>query len=354
MKITPQILVANSLKKQIQQATQAKRTCHICSTVLVLSGEIIMSNALFSITEETGELILLESGLAALSAIAGKVNVFLTISSSADHIPDKNTITYELVGCGDGSDGCSYCVIDLTTLVRRDDLPSLLFSLCNLLSLSSALFVQFDVEDNNKNITDLSFFNNLQDLFENNLSALQQAVRMPLMHYYSRGSRELPVKAGKRAVDKMLLPETGFSEDIGKRNCTRNILSSLPQHKELIQLRAHEGSIASHPEVADRYACDHLCAQLTRSTALYLINSALYLSPWSVYTLPSLQHGPVPSPASAVSGPHRSTPGPLPCRHTARVPPPPRVSAGQPRPRAAGGSRAAETGGLLLCTIRWP
>ena len=233
----------------------------------VLSKVAIMSTALFEITG-SGCLELLDSGLTALSTIAeAKVNIFLTFSGTAlrssdsnDEIAEEKIISFELVGgqCGgeggegDGDRACSHCVIDLAPVATRTGLsPLLLSSVGNLLALSSGIFVLFDVEDNNQNITSLSFFNALFEHFDNNLSVLQRAVALPPLHYYTRG-QDLNAKASKRAVDKMLLPEKGFSEDIGKRNCTRNILSSLSHHKELIHLHEHAGSIVTHPGVAER------------------------------------------------------------------------------------------------------
>lgn len=221
-----------------------------------------MSIALFEVTDGSGGLILLDSGLEALEKNTGKVNLFLTISGNAlissDSCDVKKTISFELAGekSGGGGNGddvsCSHCVIDLTPVVTRDDLsPRLLSTLGNLLALCSGIFVHFDVEDNNKNIESLSFFNALLEHFDNNISVLQRAVALPPLHYYTRGDG-LNAKASKRAVDKMLLPEKGFSEEIGKRNCTRNILSSMSHHKELIQLHGHEGSIVTHSDVIDR------------------------------------------------------------------------------------------------------
>jgi hypothetical protein len=53
-------------------------------------------------------------------------------------------------------------------------------------------------------------------------------------------------------VDKMLLPEKGYSEYIAKRNCVRNILSSFPQHKYLIQLHENGGSVVTHADATER------------------------------------------------------------------------------------------------------
>lgn len=225
--------------------------------------------------EGSGELVLLESGLSVLSAIAGTVKVVVLISGTASK--SESTVTFEVVERDTiGSGACSLCVIDLTPVASQKDFSSpLLSTLCNLLSISSAMFVHFDVEDNNKNISSLFFFNALLEHFDNNVSVLQQAVLLPPLYYYTLG-QGLNAKASKRAVDKMLLTEKGFSEEIGKRNCTRNILSSLSNHKELIQLHDHEGSIITHSSVTDRsyftYTEAHIRTHVLPSLPLLNVN----------------------------------------------------------------------------------
>jgi len=81
------------------------------------------------------------------------------------------------------------------------------------------------------------------------MGAMQNNVCFPVMHYYTRGDG-FNSKASKRAVEKVLQPEKGFSEDIGKRNSTRNILSTLISNRDVVQLHNYDGPFASHDGIS--------------------------------------------------------------------------------------------------------
>ena len=250
-----------------------------------------MSSPLLEVKEGEGEgcVVLREAAAAVLAGLKGGVDVFLQVQAQAQ---TQVQTEVKAVGSASGSQGAeggvggggggaggescvvpyevqkgangrSFCMIDITPLVSggksvagkegggQGGLSTPLTTVCNLLSLSSGLFVQLDVDDNNNTIEKLSFFNELFEHFDNHISALQSSVCIPVIHHYTVGDG-LSTKASKRAVEKLLQPENGFSEEIGKRNCTRKVLSSLSCHKDLVQLHKHSGTLVTHAGVIDR------------------------------------------------------------------------------------------------------
>jgi hypothetical protein len=256
-----------------------------------------MSSPLLEVKKGEGEgegcVVLREAAAAVLAGLKGGVDVFLQVQAQAQAQAQTEVQTeVKAVGSVSGSQGAeggvggggggaggescvvpyevqkgangrSFCMIDITPLVSggksvagkegggQGGLSTPLTTVCNLLSLSSGLFVQLDVDDNNNTIEKLSFFNELFEHFDNHISALQSSVCIPVIHHYTVGDG-LSTKASKRAVEKLLQPENGFSEEIGKRNCTRKVLSSLSCHKDLVQLHKHSGTLVTHAGVIDR------------------------------------------------------------------------------------------------------
>ena len=212
----------------------------------MLSSLVDMGSVLLEVKEVSERRVLQEcEDVAKVFSVLGKLNVFIDIGDEDESKSGPEKIYYEL---GDGGDGSHHCMVKISSVLWSGDL---LPALCNLLSLCTAIFVEFDIDDHNRNIEKLSFFNELVDYFKNNVSMLKSVVDVPVIHFYTR-KEGLNVKSSKKAIDSMLQPEKGFSEEIGKRNYTRNILTSFTPHKEILHLHGHKESISKHASVRER------------------------------------------------------------------------------------------------------
>jgi hypothetical protein len=134
------------------------------------------------------------------------------------------------------------CILDISCLVTSTDSDSLWF-LVNLLSLSSALLVEKSSHDETAatatTLLQFQFLEQVLFLFQNEMGNMKSAVTFPPLLFYSL--TPISTKDSKKFLEIFFKPESGFTEEISRKNALRAIVDSLFHSREIMTPETSEG-----------------------------------------------------------------------------------------------------------------